>query len=248
MLCKMNKITRYKIRTTLRFLFFIIFPLITLIALFFLSYIWRDDYIDKRVIQNNMSRVIRNGGTLDEIRHIYDTKNSKKMPVMGLFNDFLDNNYDQNVTLSTILSDLLVKYYSNDTIPCDTVYLDRLQRVVTEYNAIHPFDGLEEGQKYYLENIRQKLDSNYVFIQEDLMKVGDELDRKNLLVNKYLNKSEISFWISIVALIITIILSSWQLRQNYNTKKQLDSLVPKQKIENKDGSKLEDNSDIDSSE
>lgn len=223
----MKPITRYRINRFFKILFWGIMPVLSVVFVVYLIIIWREEYINKEGIQDEMSNVIRNGGSIDEIRHIFDTRSTSKMPITGPFTDFGDNNYSQSVSLSTILSDLLVKYYKEKTTASDSNYLERLQNIVTDYNAVHPFDGLEENQKYYLENIRQKLDSNYIFIQEDIVKVGDELDRKNQLVNKYLDKSEISFNISIFALFLTILFSVWQLIQNHRTGKKLDDLFSK---------------------
>ena len=223
----MKPITRYKIKRFFKILFLVVLPMLLIVFVVFLSSIWKEDYINKESIQNEMSVVIRNGGSIDEVRHIFDTKRTYKMPITGIFTDFIDSNYTQNVSLSTILADLRVKYYKEISKKADSVYLYRLNNIVSDYNAVHPFDGLEENQKYYLENIRQKLDSNYYFIQEDIVKVGDDLDRKNQLVNKYLNKSEISFNISIFALFLTIVFSIWQLIQNHRTGKKLDSIFSK---------------------
>lgn len=201
-----------------------IIGIIFLIVLVFNNNIQQGSFFEKKEIQESLRKIINNGGSIDEIKRVYDNKNIEERRLDFKSSKYVKSHYISDTPLSAILSDLLVEYYKQDTIIADTAYVVRLRDLITSYETIHPFDGLEENQRYYLENIRLKMDSNYYLIQDDLVKLGDELDRKNLLVNKYLNKSEISFWISIIALIITIVLSGWQLIQNINSKKQLESL------------------------
>ncbi len=198
-----------------------------------------EQYINQKSIQESIRKVISHGGSIDEIRHIYDTRKMETLPLIPDDDEkFLYSHYKGDVALSHILADLLVIYYETNMSVSDSIYIHRLKEVVQEYNAIHPFDGLEESQKYYLENIRQKLGTNYSLIQDDLIKVGDELDRKNQLVSKYLNKSEISFWISIMAVGITIIFSIWQLMQNQKTSENIKkSLVEYKKTQKNEDSK-----------
>lgn len=196
-----------------------------------------DTYSSKRSIQIPMRTVISNGGSIDEVRHIYETRSFKEIPWFVDYSDFIDSSYRSDVPLSHMLSDLLVEYYKDNSRNKDTLYIERLKNIVADYNAVHPFDALEEEQKYYLENIRQKLDTNYFLIQDDILKIGDELDRKNLLVSKYLDKSELSFWISIVAVAITILLSWWQINQNIKSGKKLDRLLPSEKNKGKEDAK-----------
>lgn len=184
----------------------------------------QEKFIEKNNIQNSLSTVVRNGGSIDEAKQIYETKTIVNKPFFTSETDFLKTHYPSETSLSSILSDLLVNYYNQESIASDSVYVQSLRNMISEYNTIHPFDGLEESQKYYLDNIHQKLDSNYYSIQDDLIKLGEELDRKNLLVNKYLNKSEISFKISIIALVITVFFSVWQLIQNYRTSRQIKAI------------------------
>ncbi len=182
-------------------------------------------FISKNAILPPMSKVIKNGGSIDEVKHIFNSKTLVNEPFFGANREFKESHYQGDVALSYILSDLLVEYYQKDQFKEDSLYVTRLYNIIEEYNTIHPYDGLEENQRYYLENIRQKLDSNYRLIQEDIIQLGDELDRKNLLVNKYLAKSETSYVISIIALALTIILSLWQIRQNYKSGKRIDTII-----------------------
>ncbi len=182
-----------------------------------------NEYVKKKDIQESLCKIIHNGGTIDEVKQVYNNRKIVKSVMLFSNSNLLDSNYTVDTPLSSILADLLVKHYKQDSMHADSIYVTSLRNMISTYKTIHPFDGLEENQRYYFENIRLKLDSNYNYIQDDLVKLGDELDRKNLLVTKYLNKSETSFWISIIAVFITVILSLWQIIQGNTTKKQMET-------------------------
>ena len=146
------------------------------------------------------------------------------------------NYYTDDYPLSGILNDLLVDYLQN-TNAKDSLYHRRLCNIIAENEKQNPFDNLEDNQKYSFENIQEKLDSMYSLITPDVLKIAEELNGKNQLVNKYLNKSDISFYITIVALIFTIVFSGIQIYQNFNTNKKSQELF----IQNKN--KSEQNED-----
>ena len=191
-------------------------------SVFMLFYNQENAYFDKNEIQESLRKVIYNGASIDEVKRVYNNKNVENKPIIFNKSDYMKTHYTSNTSLAAILSDLLVNHFNQDSIASDSTYVIRLRNMISTYEAIHPFDCLEENQRYYLENIRLKMDSNYYYIQEDLVKLGDELDRKNQLVNKYLDKSELSFKVSIIALILTFIFSIWQLFQNHKTDKKID--------------------------
>lgn len=197
-------------------------------SVFSLFYNQENTYFDKKEIQESLRKVINNGASIDEVKRVYNTKNVEGKPIIFNKSDYMKTHYTSNTSLSAILSDLLVHHYNQDSIASDSTYVIRLRNLISTYETIHPFDGLEENQRYYLENIRLKMDSNYYYIQDDLVKLGDELDRKNQLVNKYLDKSELSFKISIIALVFTFIFSIWQLVQNHKTDKKIDLIFFKE--------------------
>lgn len=129
--------------------------------------------------------------------------------------------------MSFILNDLLSDYYTNNNFKADSSYLQNLKLIIKENEEINPFDKLEVNQKYNFENIRQKSDSNYIKIQSDVIRIADELDSKNQLVSKYLNQSETSFNLSIIALIVTILLSAYQIYQNFSSSKKIQKFISK---------------------
>ena len=126
--------------------------------------------------------------------------------------------YPESTTLTTILNDIKKEYYIKNQK--DSIYLTRLNTILIEHEEVNPFDKLESNQKFMFENVRQKLDSHYVTVKEDLNRIADEMNNKNLLVDKYLDKSNLSYWLSIIALTLTVILSTIQIYQNSSKDKE----------------------------
>ena len=181
-------------------------------------------YTQKSTIKELMRNTIKNGGDLDVIKHIYNTRSSKGL--LWPFYDRKEDYYLYDYPLSGILNDLKVDYLQ-DSKGKDSVYYAVLCNIISENDKQNPFDNLEDNQKYSFESILAKLDTTYVIIKPDVVKIAEELNNKNQLVNKYLNKSDWSFYISISALIITIFLSLYQIYQNYSTSKAIRNLCSK---------------------
>ena len=180
-----------------------------------------DTFFSKN-IKNDIKTVIENGADINTVKHIYNSRTIKNSNLFDRFKGTEESFYSGNTALSQILNDLEVDYYLSKST--DSIYPRTLKRIIETYNQINPFDKLEPNQKFAFENIRTKLDKNYILIQDDFNRISDELDNKNQLVNKYLQKSNISYWISITALVLTIILSSVQIYQNRYNKRLNDIL------------------------
>lgn len=93
--------------------------------------------------------------------------------------------------------------------------------IIQENDFHNPFEELDANQRYYFESIRVKAGNNFEILQSDVTKIADELKNKNQLVEKYLNKSTVSFIISIIALGLTLLLSGVQIWQNRKMRKML---------------------------
>lgn len=187
-----------------------------------------DSYFSKS-IQNDISLAINNGGDLATVKHIFNSRKIEKKGILEIFFGTKKPVYPENTSLEDVLADLKVNYYLNNKK--NKYYLNKLENIISIHNQINPFDKLESNQRFSFENIRQKLDTNYVIVQEDLNRVVDELNNKNLLVNKYLDQSTTSYWISIIALVLTVILSViqiWQNWQNSNISKTVTYLEVKE--------------------
>lgn len=214
----------------------------TMIVAFYSPKSIKDDheYVDKAVLKNKISTVIKNGGGLDVVKKAFKSRviEHSNSPV----SDYYDNDC---LSLSDVLDDLLVDFYSA-SMPNqgrDTIYLNRLCSIINEFSLNNPFDELEKEQSVHFQNIQAKLADGYALIKDDMMFVADDLKDKNALTKEYLKKSNYSFWISIGAVVITIMLGVIQIIQNY-FKKINDELVVDRilkELNNRDKSNNEQN-------
>lgn len=192
-------------------------------------------YFAKVPIKSVMQSTIKNGGNLRNIKHIYETRNLEGLIFQSIFFPWkLNDYYKENYPLTDILNDLQIDYLQNDSNK-DSLYFQALCCIIEENERQNPFDMLEENQKYNFENIQTKLDSVYVKIAPDVIKIADELNNKNQLVSKYLSKSEMSYYISIAAIIISTLFSLFQIIQSFiqrREKEESKKTDPKEEKEN----------------
>jgi hypothetical protein len=190
---------------------------ITTIILFISIFVNKNISIDQKYfdksIKTELTTVIKHNGDISVIKNIFKNRKLKKPSLSELFSKKSDEDkYNSETILSEILNDLKSDYYLKNKI--DTIYLKNLNEIIETQSLINPFDKLEVNQKNDFENLKSKLGGDYIKIHSDINRISDELNNKNQLVNKYLNKSNFSFLISIIALIITIFLSLYQIYQN----------------------------------
>ena len=179
--------------------------------------------VEKEAIKQTISQVIRNGASLEIVKHAYDVRTLEKMPFFT--KDVSSSSfYPEDASLSTILNDLCVDYYSSNQFTHDSLYLSRLSTIIQENEYQNPFEGLENVQSHYFENLRVKAGDGYDLIQDDVLQIVSELDHKNQLATHYLNKSNTSFIISIIALFATCILSIIQIVQGVKTNRWINRL------------------------
>lgn len=212
-------------------------PLIaTLVSLFItLSNPEGVKYVEKASLKEMMHKTIKNGGELSSIKHIYNTRIIENVSIFK--KDRNKQYYVEDYPLSGILNDLLVDYLQNSNK--DSIYFEALRHIISENEKHNPFDRLDENQRYIFVSIQEKSDSIYTKISPDLIKIADELNNKNQLVNLYLNKSETSFILSIIALIITFILSGYQIYQNHYNNNSIQNYIKKISIGEKNKEKVE---------
>lgn len=180
-------------------------------------FINKSQVVNKKEIMTSISDVIRNNGNIKNIKHIYNARTIESK----LFTS-PEEYYSNETSLSFILNDILIDAYKNNSK--DSSFINKLNNILIEYETINPFDKLENTQIYSFNNIKEKLDSSYVKIQPDINKIVDELANKNQLVNTYLNKSDISFYISVFALIVTFIFSIYQIYQAKQSSKEINEI------------------------
>ena len=181
----------------------------------------------KESLVKPIQSIIKNNGDLGAIKHVFESRKKEKY---SLFRRNKGDFYPYETSLDVVLNDLKCDYLSNDPFENDSVYYSRLLYLIQENEYHNPFDNLETVQQYYFENIRVKSADNYSLLQPDVQKIADELLNKNVLVERYLNKSSISFIISIIALCLTIILSIIQIIQNHKTSDNINKLI-KERVE-----------------
>ena len=201
-------------------------------------------YCNKAVIQSNLKSLIGNGGNLNDVKDVYRKRVLKSLSVIKSFDE--KDYYNENVPLSEVLSDLRTKFLiekevreftyenlDNDSlyvlfVARDSLYFSLLNKIIDEYNKKNPFDKLEPNQRDFFINLQQKLDTGYVKVSGDISKIVDEMKDRNQLVTKYLNDSKTSLRISWIALFVTVILSIFQICQNWISskkhKKHLDEI------------------------
>jgi len=160
----------------------------------------------KNDLQSKIYSAIENGADYITVKHIFDTKELLKPTLLGQFESKnMENIYKQTITLDEVLMDLKAScFIKKEEKPLSEELVKKIDSIIQQNNEINPFDKLEEHQKYFFNNVRRILKINYPDIHNDLIKISDEMDRKNQLVNKYLANSEWSYKLSIYALLISI--------------------------------------------
>lgn len=176
-------------------------------------------------MNSRLSAIIRNGAKLDLVKHTYEVR-AYVHP--RLFNK-MDMNmyYSDRTPLSIVLNDICVDYLSAAPFVEDSLFYSRLLHIIQENQYHNPFDNLEDSQIPFFENVRLIMGDDYDLIQDDMVRISSELSNKNQLVGKYLRRSNISYFISISALVLTIILSFVQLIQGNNTSEHIKHIIAK---------------------
>ena len=182
--------------------------MITALSIYF--YFVKDaNYINKNILQADIANIISNDGDLRSIKKamsdqahpsVYETEINKSQF------------YPSNISLSVVLDDIRVDFFREVTKESK---LPKLDAIIKEFEETNPFDKLQIGQKDFFENIRIKTEGEgYLKISNDVNNIVEELYQKNQLVNEYLSDSKLSFWISILAVIISIIIGIIQIKSN----------------------------------
>ncbi len=180
-----------------------------------------NQYVSKDVLSGRILTAVDNGADLRAVRNIYQNRKLKGKSIKQIFSS-MEGYYNQNVPLSQVLEDLRTSMYENKELSTGKVKPDslviKLDQLLIEHTERNPFDALEGGQRDSFENIRLKCGADYSRIKLEVDKVAAELVTKNALVDKYLGRSETSFWVSICALIISLGFGAVQIYQNRNSK------------------------------
>ena len=179
-------------------------------------------YVEKDPLLKKISVMVKNGASLDIVKHTYEMRTMIRPSFFRRFE--IERYYTDKTPLSIVLNDISANYLSVEPFEEDSIFFERLCIIIQENQYHNPFDNLEESQIPFFENIRVKSGNQYDRIQDDMVRIATEMSHKNQLVAKYLKRSNISFIISIAALVLTIILSLFQLLQGHRTKQQIVGL------------------------
>lgn len=228
----MNKTYRYSLYTRRRAIILTIFAMSLSIFALISSLLmilngddqWGSKRFARKEIQNMLITTIKNGGSLESVNHIYSARKYCPYSFVDIFKSTNDAYYYEPTSLSFILRDIQVEAYQTDMYK-DSILLSNLEKTILYHERKYPFDGLEDAQKTIFENILIKLNDNYEIVQPDISKLANELRNQNQLVYTYFNKSNKSYFISIAALIITIIASVYQIYQANKTNNYLKDLA-----------------------
>lgn len=231
-----DKKTDFKIKpkkSSLNFIFILIYILIMILPVFIIIVISDggdlNKYTPKEVIKRDIVLAIGNGADLRSIKNIYENRPISFKSITDYFDQGSKKYYESKVSLSKILEDIRSNQFLGLT---EKVDIEKLDLIIEEHNQINPFDSLEPSQKDSFENIRIKLDIKYKDIEIEIGKIVKELAEKNSLVNKYLAQSTFSYWVSIIALVLSLLIGIYQIFQ---------SKVSSSKIINELGRKMEGN-------
>lgn len=164
-------------------------------------------YTSKEKLQKQIITAIGNEADLRAIKHIYMNREKSSGGLLkSLYSD--SNVYPYNVALSVVLEDIRTQQFLNGE---DKSLLPAVNKLIDNHTHINPFDRLESVQRDYFENIQIKLGKDYAQVSIEINKLADELYNKNSLVDQYLKDSTTSFWVSVTALLFSILISAYQL-------------------------------------
>lgn len=186
-----------------------LFPLLMFFT-FALSLITEKTFVDRKNLHMNVTTAIKNGAQLSDVKQIFENRKHAK-GVSQLFDLLLyvknsrnsDEFYREPVNLTTILKDIKSELYLTNTVDLELVA--SISKTIAEHEKTNPFDKLEPSQRIHFELIQTKLGDKYAPIQENVVRIVDEIDNKNMLVSKYFSDATMSFRISIIALVIGIL-------------------------------------------
>lgn len=170
--------------------------------------------INKKELWDKLNKAIKNGANAEILNDI--VRNQKR--VKRLFNRNLKLDFYPNLVL---LNEILEDMRSNEYIKDDTIddkLIEKINSLIEEDKKKSPFDGLEEKQKDFFENIVNILDEdNFSKIQNNINKISNELALKS----EESKKAKLNFKIAIVSIAITIAVGIYQIYDSSQTKQEI---------------------------
>ncbi|EOQ90766.1 hypothetical protein LEP1GSC202_0309 [Leptospira yanagawae serovar Saopaulo str. Sao Paulo = ATCC 700523] len=160
-----------------------------------------DKGISKQEIHSKLLLPIQNGATTITLKGILEST----LVYKSNFFKSKDNLYLENKppTLEIVIQEMIMENFSKKDF--DPKLNKKLNTLLLEFKQKDPFDKLPIKQRDLFENVRIKT-KDYSVIQTDMVKIADELDISNQLVNEYLNDGKKSFWLSALGLALAVII------------------------------------------
>lgn len=191
---KKNRKTEFRI--------LILIEISLIIFMLFLMNLESNKTKDKQNLQSIIVTSIKNGAHRDTMKNIILT-----YPSLTLKQHIFHNKnsvYKNSISLEQVLKDINSKNYTSEKFNNDLNL--KIVKLLEEEKQSSPIDKLDKNQAHLFQNIKLKLDTeSYSKIELDLLKIIEDLSVKNSLIHKYLNQSDISFYISWVALFISVL-------------------------------------------
>lgn len=133
----------------------------------------------------------------DDLKNIYDRKDR----IVSRYNKSM-NVYAVNTDIAYIINDIICDYYLGEK--SDTILLSRLYVLKEEARRKYPFDKLNSAQKGLFDRVKISAGDNYELIENDIISIADELYDKNNDIDRYLDKSNQSYVLSILAFFLSL--------------------------------------------
>lgn len=152
-------------------------------------------------IKDDLESAVYLNCNYEDLKTIYDRKPRIDIRSKSFFNH--NQYYETSVDLSLILDDMIFDYYMEKKN--DSLYIKKLKEFKIQDKERNPFDRLEEAQKELFISLRNNSGEHYPLIEDNILKISNELSRKNEAIDTYLDKSNQSYILSIIALLFSVL-------------------------------------------
>ncbi|EMY70481.1 hypothetical protein [Leptospira vanthielii] len=181
-----------------------VFSLVLMIGISF-WFIHKCNYgTNKNELTQQLTSAIVNKAPLSDLRLIFERRNEE----LFYLNETKEYDSDK-ILFENVLEDIKLKEYQKDKK--NEEIINSINKYLETNKETHPFDGLSIDHKSLFERIRQKSGKNYMYISEDIHQIASHLINANNILERYMNRSEQSFWVSILSFIVATILGVYQI-------------------------------------
>jgi hypothetical protein len=186
----------------------LIIPLIILGFAILLFWNWQPEplTIEKTILKESIIKVVQNGADLRAVKQIY--YNRGQTIEFKLRFATRATHYPESIPLSVVLEDIRVDLFLPSA---DKSLLPMIDAIIAQHSQTNPFDALETFQRDHFERLREKLGERYHVVQAEVTRISDELRQKNLLTEEYLRSSNLSFWVSVIGLVFSLLIGGMQI-------------------------------------